>query len=295
MYCVKDGENLTIGDMLIKAYSILKKQNIETYMLDAQLLLCKVLKKDKVFLIINRNMEIDDKLSQQFFKYIEMRKNRMPIKYILKECEFMGINFYISRGVLIPRPDTEILVERAINEIKNNNYKYICDLCCGSGVIGISIAKLLSELNLKVVCSDISPSAEEVTKKNIQRLKVKDRVEFIRSNLLNFAHENNCKFDMIVCNPPYIEEDVIPTLDDDVKKYEPMIALSGGKDGLYFYRKICHEALAVINKGGMLCFEIGYNQKESVKRIMEENKFKNVECIKDLAGFDRVIIGKYGL
>ena len=292
---MKDGENLTIGDILIKAYSILKEKNIETYMLDAQLLLCKVLKKDKMFLFMNRNIEVDDDLYEQFFKYIEMRKNRMPVKYILKECEFMGINFYINEGVLIPRPDTEILVEKAIDVIKANNYKSVCYLCCGSGIIGISIAKLLSELNLSVVCSDISSFAQEVTQKNIGRLNLNDKVKFIKSNLLNFAYNQNYKFDIIVSNPPYIEEDVIPTLSEDVKEYEPIIALSGGKDGLDFYRNICIQASKVINKNGMLCFEIGYNQKESVKTIMENNHFKDVECIKDLAGFDRVLVGKYGL
>ncbi|MFD3158267.1 peptide chain release factor N(5)-glutamine methyltransferase [Haloimpatiens sp. FM7330] len=281
---------MNIGEILNKAYDILKQQNIETYILDSQLLLCKVLQKDKLFLILNRDMEVNDKQISMFLKYVNLRKDKMPIKYILGECEFMGLNFFVKKGVLIPRPDTEILVEQMLKTIKKGNYKNVCDVCCGSGAIGISLAKLADDV--KVVCSDIAEEAREVTLENIKRLDISSNVKFVQSDLLQFAIEKGNRFDIIVSNPPYIEENVIDTLMKDVKDYEPYIALCGGKDGLDFYRKITFESVKVLNDDGILAFEIGYNQKEKVKNILKNNGFSHIRCIKDLAGLDRVIIGK---
>src|SRR3712207_5383004 len=145
---------MNIGEVLKYAYDILKKENIDTYMLDAQLLLQKVLKKDKLFIILNRNETLSKDEEEEFLKLINLRKDKMPVKYILGECEFMGLNFYVKEGVLIPRADTEILVEEVIKEIKENNYNRICDVCCGSGAIGVSIGKYIE--NATVDCYDIS-------------------------------------------------------------------------------------------------------------------------------------------
>ena len=280
---------MKIQEALIKAYNILKEQNIETYMLDAQLLMCNVIKKDKLFLTMNKDFELSKHETDEFFKLVDIRKDKMPVKYILGKCEFMGINFKIRQGVLIPRPDTEILVEEAIQNIKKYNMKKICDVCCGSGAIGLSIANYLE--NVEVILYDISTVACEVTKENIDGLNLSKRAKVELSDLLEKAIINELKFDMIVSNPPYIKKSVIPTLMSDVKDYEPYNALCGGEDGLEFYRKITQQSLKVLKKNGILAYEIGYDQKEDVINILETNGFVDVKCIKDLSGKDRVVIG----
>lgn len=281
---------MNIGEALTKAYEILKSVNIDTYILDSQLILQKVLKKDKLFIMLNRNFNVSKEEEEEYFKLIELRRCKMPVKYILGKCEFMGLTFNIKEGVLIPRGDTEALVEEVISRIKENGYREICDVCCGSGAIGISIGKFIENTN--VYCYDISDIACEVTKENIEKLQVNNRVSVFKSDLLNEAISNNRKFDVIVSNPPYIRNDVIPTLMDDVKKYEPLLALSGGEDGLKFYRKITMQSLCVLKKGGILAFEIGYDQRNDVESILIDNGYKDIQCIKDLAGMDRVVIGK---
>lgn len=279
-----------IGELLKEGYQILKEEGIESYALDCDLLLGKVVKKDRLFLLLNRDYELNHKEIDEFYRLLTLRKNKMPIKYMLGECEFMELPFYIREGVLIPRPDTEILVECAMEEIKKNKFKDICDVCCGSGIIGITIAKLLKDVNVK--CSDISHIAYEVTSENIKRLGVGERVQVIESDLLGKFIENKERFDVVVSNPPYIRKNVIGTLMEDVKNFEPYEALCGGEDGLNFYREITSQSLKLLNNGGMLLFEIGYDQKDSVSNILKENGFVEVECLKDLSGKDRVIKGK---
>lgn len=282
-------EQLEIGSLLKNGYATLKASGIDSYQIDCELLLGKVIKKDRLFMVLNRNYEVNIREQEEYYRLINLRKNKMPIKYMLGQCEFMGLTFYIKEGVLIPRPDTEILVEWAIKYIKEQGIKNICDVCCGSGIIGISIASFVEDA--KVKCSDLSNIAYEVTSENIKRFGLKDRVEVIKSDLLQYFIDNGEKFDMITSNPPYIKNEIIPTLMEDVKNYEPYEALSGGKDGLDFYRKITIQSLKLLNKGGILIFEIGYDQKYSVSSILKESGFTDISCIKDLAGKDRVVKG----
>lgn len=281
---------MKIQEALIKAYEILKSVQIDSYKLDSQLLLCKIINKDKLFLIINNSYVLNEEEVKTFFELIEIRKRKMPTKYILGECEFMGLNFHVEEGVLIPRPDTEILVESAIESIKENNYKKVCDVCSGSGIIGLTIAKFLEFTEVK--CFDISKIALRVTENNIRRLMVHDRVSVFESDLLTYSIDNCEKYDIIVSNPPYIRADVIPSLMEDVKNYEPYEALCGGEDGLYFYKKIIEQSLKVLKNKGTIAFEIGYDQKDEVSDLLHQNGFMSIECYKDLYGNDRVVKAK---
>lgn len=280
----------TIGELLIDGNKILKEANIDTYILDTQLLLGKVLQKDKLYLITNKEEEIDKFKEKEFYRLINKRKDKMPIKYILKNAEFMGLDFYVEEGVLIPRGDTEILVEEVLKNITTSNQYDICDLCCGSGAIGISIATLRE--NTKIDLIDYYDIPEKVTKKNINKHKLSSRVEFIKSDLLEEAIKREKKYDILVSNPPYIKEEVIETLMDDVKNYEPHTALSGGNDGLYFYRKIVEDSDKILKENGILAFEIGHDQGEEVSALMTQKGYKGVRVIKDLAGLDRVVLGQ---
>lgn len=280
----------TIGELLIDGNKILKEADIDTYILDTQLLLGKVLGKDKLYLITNKEEEVSKFKEREFYTLITKRKNKMPIKYILKNAEFMGLDFYVEEGVLIPRGDTEILVEEAIKFINDDKEYEVCDLCCGSGAIGISIAHLRE--NTKVDLIDYYDIPEKVTKRNIVKHKLSKRANFIKSDLLQEVINEEKKYDILVSNPPYIKEEVIGTLMDDVKNYEPHTALSGGEDGLYFYRKIVDDSDKILNENGILAFEIGHDQGNEVSNLMNEKGYRNVRVIKDLAGHDRVVVGE---
>ena len=281
---------MTIGELLIDGNKILKEANIETYILDTQLLLGKVLGKDKLYLIMNKEEEVSKFKEREFFKLIDKRKEKMPIKYILKSAEFMGLDFYVQEGVLIPRGDTEILVEEVLKIIDDNREYNVCDLCCGSGAIGISIGYLRENTNVDLI--DYYDIPEKVTKRNIIKHNLNSRATFIKSDLLEEVISKQKKYDILVSNPPYIKEEVIETLMDDVKNYEPHTALSGGKDGLYFYKKIVDDSDKVLNENGVLAFEIGHDQGKEVSDLMIEKGYKDVRVVQDLAGHDRVVIGE---
>jgi release factor glutamine methyltransferase len=281
---------ISIGELLKEGYEILKSVDIDSYAIDCELLLGKVINKDRLFLLLNREKKVSKEIEKQYFELIELRKDKMPMKYILGECEFMGLSFIVKQGVLIPRPDTEVLVEKAIEEIKKNSFKTICDLCCGSGAIGIAIGHFIHDI--EVSCSDISDIACNITNENIKRLSVEDRVRVAKGDLLKQFIVQNQKFDMIVSNPPYIKKNIIPTLMEDVKNYEPYEALCGGEDGLDFYKKITEQSVKTLNLGGILLFEIGHDQRSDVENIMFKGGFNEIISIKDLSGRDRVVQGK---
>jgi release factor-specific protein-(glutamine-N5) methyltransferase len=280
-----------IGDLLDIGSKILKAEDIDTYMLDAQLLLCNVLAKDKVYIITNREKEVSAKDEKEYLNLIEKRKGKMPIKYILGETEFMGLDFDIEEGVLIPRGDTEILVEEVLSVIGEDDEIEICDLCSGSGAIGISIASYRKKIRVDEI--DFYNIPEKITKKNIVKHGLEDRVIFIKSDLLSEAIKEEKKYSIIVSNPPYIKAYEIDNLMDDVKKYEPHTALDGGDDGLIFYRRIIKESKYVLKENGLLAFEIGHDQGEDISELMKEAGFSNIKLVKDLAGLDRVLLGYF--
>ena len=213
----------------------------------------------------------------------------MSIKYILKSAEFMGLDFNVEEGVLIPRPDTEILVEETLKYIPQDESMNVCDLCCGSGAIGIALASFRKNINIDLI--DYYDTPMKVTESNIAKHNLKDRAKFVKSDLLKVVINQNKKYKILVSNPPYIKDEVIPTLMDDVKDYEPHTALSGGEDGLIFYRRIVEESSKVLEDDGILAFEIGHDQGEEVKKLMINSGYSDVRIVKDLAGLDRVVIG----
>ena len=279
----------TIGELLEIGIEKLKKENIDTYVLDTQLLLGNAINKSRLYIITNREEKISNKLKKQYLDILDKRANKMPISYILGETEFMGLDLYVEEGVLIPRGDTEVLVEEVLKLIPENMNIKVCDLCCGSGAIGIALAHYRDNINIDLI--DYYDIPEKVTTKNLKRHNLNDRAIFIKSDLLLKPISDNKKYDLIVSNPPYIKEEVIETLMPDVKDYEPHTALSGGDDGLCFYKRIIEESKKVLNENGILSFEIGYDQAEELNILMTEAGFIDIKIIKDLSGLDRVVIG----
>ncbi len=253
---------------------------------EAELMVMSVMEMDRTRLVLNGKLPVMPQHTYRMNKMIERRKKGEPLQYILGETEFMSLDFFVREGVLIPRSDTEILVETVIDKIGDKKTT-VADICTGSGCIGISIAHY--KKNTDVELFDISDIALETAEKNIKRNNVSDRVKSYKMDILNEYPKK--KYDVVVSNPPYIVKAVIETLQTEVKDYEPRIALDGGEDGLVFYRRIAETAHNFLKKGGLLAFEIGYNQGESVRGLMQ-NDFYDTEVIKDLNDNDRVVIGK---
>lgn len=282
---------MKIKDMLSNGISVLKENEIEDSALKARMILSDLLGKSKEYLMIHADDEISEGINKIFLKKIERLKNNEPLQYIINKQEFMGFEFYVDSNVLIPQPDTENLVEEVIyltEKIRKNdkNQLRILDMCTGSGAIAISISKLIK--NVLVYASDISKKALKIAEEN--STKNQANVLFFESDLFKKISELY-KFDIIVSNPPYIETDTIKTLSEEVKK-EPLLALDGGIDGLEFYRKIAEESKKYLNKDGYLAFEIGYNQRLDVEKILKENDYKNIYSRKDLSGNDRIVVGQ---
>ena len=256
-----------------------KLQNSETPMLDARVLLSFAAGVSNSAMLFDMP---DSAALDRFNEFIKMRQKGIPVHYIIGEKEFMGLTFTINSSTLIPRPDTERLVELVI-EKKYTSSPLILDLCTGSGCIGISLASFIPDSIVHL--ADISAEALLVAEKNIARHGLKSRVSAFRLDALNDKIKES--YDIIVSNPPYIETDVLSTL--EVSKTEPLLALDGGADGLDFYRSIALKSASSLKKGGMLALEIGYNQAESVTNLLCDD-FNKIEVFKDYGGNDRVVI-----
>lgn len=270
----------------------LKENSIEDASFKAEILLQYILNMNKTEIIINSEKEVQHDLEQKYIAYLDEVITGKPIQYITHKQEFMGLNFYVDESVLIPQPDTEILVEETIRTVTANNKLLgqnikILDLCTGSGAIAISLENYLkNKFETEIIASDVSKKAIDVAKRNARENNAK--VKFIISDMFENIKENN--FDIIVSNPPYIEKATIITLSKEVQN-EPHLALDGGIDGLDFYKIIAKEGYKHLKSGGYILVEIGYNQKESVSNIFKEytDQYIEVNCIKDLNGQDRVI------
>ncbi|WP_290773141.1 peptide chain release factor N(5)-glutamine methyltransferase [Anaerofustis sp.] len=274
---------MLVKEALECARDKLKNNNIKNPLSEAKYIMKYVLNADDTFFILHLNDELCDKDIKLYEDCVTKRCANMPLSYITGEKEFMGLPFYVDKETLIPRPETEIITEYIINNFGNRKLD-ILEIGVGSGCISLSIAYYLE--NARIMGVDINKKALVTANKNIRRYGLEDRVRFVFSDLYDNVKD---KYDIIISNPPYIKSDVIETLEDDVKNYEPVLALDGGADGLYFYRKIINHADEYLNEEGYIVLEIGYDQAHEVKNLLEKNNFKNINIIKDLAGFDRTI------
>ena len=282
----------------------LEAEGIENAECDIRILLEDLCGVDREELFIGPDKTISRRESEIFMNAVTRRMGHYPVQYITGKQDFMGLTFTVTPDVLIPRQDTEILVEEVLKEL--NDGSRILDMCTGSGCILLSL--LYYSNDCEGVGVDVSEDALKVAKDNAGRLILdetfdllfktggmgkkhldEERIEFIESNLFNDVRG---KFDIIVSNPPYIRSDVIPTLMEEVRDYEPLIALDGREDGLFFYREIIKKSPEYLNGGGKLFFEIGYDQADQVKQLMEEAGFKDIEVVQDYAHLDRVVWGR---
>lgn len=253
---------------------------------EAELLLGDILKTDISGIILNKNNDLKISEEEKLSEYIKRRKSGEPVQYIMGYCEFMSLGFLVNPSVLIPRSDTETLVEYLIAEIGDKKIKFL-DIGTGSGCIAISILKNCP--NATAVLLDISDGALDVAIENAKKNNVIDRAEFLKMDILKEYPERT--FDLVVSNPPYIRPDVIEGLEKQVKDFEPYTALCGGEDGLVFYRRITDIANKILREDGILAYEIGYDQGVAVSEILDE-EFSDVKIIKDLCENDRVVTGK---
>lgn len=276
---------MTLRQLLAEGKRKLREAGIAEWDLDAWYLLEYVTGCTRSAYFLHPEKETDDCRKRQYEELIEKRSSHIPLQHLTGSQEFMGLSFCVNEDVLIPRQDTEILVEEALKYIQPG--MHILDMCTGSGCILLSILKLRQ--GVTGTGADLSGRALLVAEKNRNALDV--RAEFLESDLFERVSD---RYDCIVSNPPYIPSRVVDTLMEEVRDHEPRQALDGREDGLYFYRKITEQSPEYLKPGGMLFFEIGYNQAEAVQELMKSD-FTDIRVVRDLAGLDRVVYGSLRL
>jgi len=276
---------MNIQELIDHGSRVLKQNNIVSYSLDSEILMSKAIKKDRSYIMLNLDKKLDKKISKYYNNLIIERSTHKPIAYILGKKSFWNYEFNISRDVLIPRPDTEIIVEKVLQITKNKSKLKILDIGIGSGCILLSILK--EKLNFYGTGIDISKKCIDIARINANKLGVKNRLKLIKSDIDNF---NYGKYDLIISNPPYIKKIDLKYLEKDVIDFEPVLALNGGLKGLSEIRKVINKASNLIKKSGQLVLEIAFNQKHEVKNILNEKGFYINSVVKDYADNDRCII-----
>lgn len=280
--------NRTIGNLLNTATKKLSENSyVVTPRLDAEILLAYVLQCTRLDLVLSRDKQITVEQEKVFFKFVERRFKNEPVSYLTHSKEFMSLDFHVEPGILIPRPDTEMIVEYIIEQYKAKDNISILDLCTGSGAIAVSLAHYLENADITAV--DKFDTCIKVATQNAERHGCNHRVHIMQADVLrDLSFEQ--KFHCIVSNPPYINAADFSTLSPDVKSYEPKYALYGGVDGLDFYKKIISIAIDSLHENGILVFEIGYDQGYLVKNLIEKTKKFHTVCVtKDLAKNDRMV------
>lgn len=276
---------MNIQNAIKKGKMILSEKKIKTAELDSEILMSKAINKEKKFLILNFNNEISKENLNIFNDLVNQRSKGKPIAYLLKKKEFWKNEFVVDRNVLIPRPDTEILVEQALELTKNKNKLNLLDVGVGSGCILLSI--LNEKKNFYGTGIDICGKSLSICRVNSHKLGLKKRIKLFKSNIDNFQYG---KYDLIISNPPYIKKYDLKCLEKDVIGFEPKQALDGGIEGLSEIRKVISKSSELIKKNGFLILEIGFDQKNRVKQILQNKGFYIKKIVKDLSGHDRCIV-----
>jgi len=275
---------MDIQNALKKGQSILIDNNIISAKLDSEILMSQAIRKDKKFIILNLHKQIKKRDLDYFDNLIQERAKSKPIAQIIKKKDFWKYEFIVNNNVLIPRPDTEILIEQALKLVKNKNRLQILDIGIGSGCILMSILK--EKKNFIGTGIDISNKSLQISKVNGQKLRINNRLRLFKSNIDNF---NTGKYDLIVSNPPYIKKSNLKCLEKDIG-FEPKQALDGGLDGLSEIRKVINKSSELIKRSGHFIIEIGFDQKNKVKKILRDKGFYIKKTIKDLSNHDRCIV-----
>lgn len=273
---------MKIKEALIEGRDYLKDLEYTDPIYETRRILSDLLNKDLSYLVSHDEDLLDSKIENKYFEILEKRQKGIPLQYILGEEDFYGRTFKVIEGVLIPRQDTEISVEKILNIIENNQINNMLEIGCGTGIVSISVDL---EISVDVTAVDISEKAIENTR--INKEKLNSKIKIINSDLFSNINE---KFDLIYSNPPYIKSCEIENLQVEVKDYEPRLALDGGEDGLFFYRSIIKSSPEFLNHKGFLVFEIGHDEAEDICNLMKD-KFE-VEVYKDLNNLDRVVVGQ---
>ena len=276
---------MNLQSALFEANKILAKNNIQSSKLDSEILLSKVLNKDRKFIILNLDKSLDYANYKKFKNLISQRLTRKPIAYLVGKKDFWKYEFYIFDGTLIPRPETELIIEEVLRIFKYKDKINILEIGIGSGCILLSILK--EKENFKGVGIDISKKCVELSKINALKLDIYNRVKFFKTDVDNFFYD---KYDLIISNPPYIKNHDLKYLEIDVAKFEPRLALDGGIDGLSKIIKFVDKSSHLLKKGGKLILEINFNQGNKVKKILEKKGFYINKVLKDLEKKDRCIV-----
>lgn len=290
MKMMKSEEKLTLAGVVRSAAAHLAECGVENAEYDSFALMSAVNGMDRTYYLVHGRDPVKQEEYERFAEYVRRRCGREPLQHILGKAYFFGHEFKVNSNVLVPRPDTEILVEEALKVIENGSV--VLDMCTGSGCIILTLA--LEKHLKRGIGVDISEKALKVAEQNCKSL-LAENVDFVLGDL--FENVEECfkageKADVIVSNPPYIPTAVINGLSDEVRLHDPMLALDGHDDGLHFYRKITSQAAAYLKSGGYLLYEIGHDQSEQVEKLMNEAGFEEVSTVKDLAGLDRVVKGR---
>ncbi|HEX9253491.1 MAG TPA: peptide chain release factor N(5)-glutamine methyltransferase [Ignavibacteriaceae bacterium] len=281
---------ITVLEVIKLSTEYLQKKGIESPRANAEILLAEILKCKRLELYLSFDKPLAENEVQLYREAIRKRGLRIPLQYIIGNVEFYGLKLFVNENVLIPRPETELLVEKIINESDKSVNLNILDIGVGSGNISLSILKNLP--NSKVVAIDISENALNVAKQNAELNLLQDKIEFKLFDIMNDDLNILGKFDLIVSNPPYVSENDYESLEPELKIHEPKIALTDNSSGISFYKRIVEISDQIINKPGKIYFELGMGQSAQVQKIFEERNINNVSITKDYAGIDRIISGE---
>ena len=280
---------LTVLEAINKSTDFLEKKGIESARTNAELLLASILKCKRLDLYLRFDRPLDESEITNYRESIRRRSTFEPLQYITGSVEFFGLELKVTPGILIPRPETELLVEAVIEEIKNKNEVSILDIGTGSGAISISLAYKL--INAKITACDISEKALFVANENAAKYNLDERINFVHYDILKNDIQKLGKFDVIVSNPPYVSADEYKNLQKEIRDYEPAEAVTDFGDGFKFYSIITEKSNSLLKSGGMLFFELEASSNEKVEKILSDNNFINIKKIKDYSGFERIIFG----